>query len=95
MTNIDFNQKYKISQKFILFLGRFHTVKGVDTLLESLNQIKNNELYPGANDNASGVYVVLSIAEQLSKLEKRKYNYIFILTDGEEVGLLGAKNIIN
>ena len=43
-SNVDFNQKYKISQKFILFLGRFHTVKGVDTLLESLNQIKNNEL---------------------------------------------------
>ena len=26
-SNVDFNQKYKISQKFILFLGRFHTVK--------------------------------------------------------------------
>ena len=43
-SNIDFNKKYKINQKFILFLGRFHIVKGIDTLLESLNQIKNNEL---------------------------------------------------
>jgi len=43
-SNIDFNQKYKINNKFILFLGRFHTVKGVDTLLDSINQIKNNEL---------------------------------------------------
>jgi len=44
LSNIDFNKKYKIQQKFILFLGRFHIVKGIDTLLESLNQIKNNEL---------------------------------------------------
>ena len=42
-SEVDFNQKYNISQKFILFLGRFHTVKGIDTLLESLNQIKNNK----------------------------------------------------
>jgi len=43
-SNVDFNQKYNLSQKFILFLGRFHTVKGLDTLLDSLHQIKNNPL---------------------------------------------------
>lgn len=43
-SNIDFNKKYKLFKKFILFLGRFHTVKGIDTLLESLTQIRNNDL---------------------------------------------------
>jgi len=43
-SNVNFNQKYNLTQKFILFLGRFHTVKGLDTLLDSLNQIKNNLL---------------------------------------------------
>ena len=40
----NFQEKYSIDEKFILFLGRFHTVKGIDTLLESFNQIKNNNL---------------------------------------------------
>ncbi|MBL77208.1 MAG: group 1 glycosyl transferase [Chloroflexi bacterium] len=38
----NFQEKYSIDEKFILFLGRFHTVKGIDTLLESFHQIKNN-----------------------------------------------------
>ena len=38
----NFVEKYNLNQKFILFLGRFHQVKGVDTLLESINLIKNN-----------------------------------------------------
>jgi len=40
----NFQEKYSIDEKFILFLGRFHTVKGIDTLLESFHQIKNNNL---------------------------------------------------
>lgn len=40
----NFSQKYGIKDDFILFLGRFHQVKGIDTLLESINQIKNNPL---------------------------------------------------
>jgi glycosyltransferase involved in cell wall biosynthesis len=40
----NFQEKYSLDEKFILFLGRFHTVKGIDTLLESFHQIKNNNL---------------------------------------------------
>ena len=43
-SNTNFIQKYSIEKKFILFLGRFHQVKGIDTLLESIKQIKNNPL---------------------------------------------------
>jgi glycosyltransferase involved in cell wall biosynthesis len=43
-SSVDFFKKYNISKKFILFLGRFHIVKGIDTLLESINEIKNNDL---------------------------------------------------
>ena len=43
-SNTNFIQKYSIEKKFILFLGRFHQVKGIDTLLESIKQIKNNSL---------------------------------------------------
>ena len=43
-SNTNFSQKYSINKKFILFLGRFHEVKGVDTLLDSIKLIKNNIL---------------------------------------------------
>jgi len=37
----NFKEKYQISNDFILFVGRFSKVKGVDTLLESINMIKD------------------------------------------------------
>ena len=42
LSDVNFSKKYGITEEFILFLGRFHEVKGIDTLLESINLIKNN-----------------------------------------------------
>lgn len=39
---------------------------------------------PGADDNASGVSALLSIATRISNLEQRYVNYIFVLFDQEE-----------
>lgn len=38
----NFKEKYQISNDFILFVGRFSKVKGVDILLESINMIKDH-----------------------------------------------------
>lgn len=38
----DFKKKYRIGE-FILFVGRFHKVKGIDTLLKALSLIKDKE----------------------------------------------------
>lgn len=38
----DFIKKYDIKNEFILFLGRFNKVKGIQTLIDSVNQIKNH-----------------------------------------------------
>ena len=44
-SDIDFKKKYNIDQKFVLFLGRFNKVKGIDTLLNSINILKEkNEI---------------------------------------------------
>jgi len=37
----NFKQKYQINSKFILFVGRFSKVKGIETLIHALNNIKN------------------------------------------------------
>ena len=41
---ISFKKKYAINDDYFLFLGRFHEVKGLDTLLNAMNLIKNHPL---------------------------------------------------
>lgn len=45
---------------------------------------------PGANDNASGVALVLSVAKELVKLNSRTKNVIVSFFDIEEYGLVGS-----
>jgi Zn-dependent M28 family amino/carboxypeptidase len=49
------------------------------------------ERAPGANDNASGVAVVLELARILSKIEL-EYNIQFAFFSGEEQGLWGSRS---
>lgn len=46
--------------------------------------------FPGANDNASGVAVLLDLAKYYAK-NPAEYSVVFIFATGEEVGLLGSK----
>ena len=38
---VDFRKKYSISEEYVLFVGRFHTVKGVDVLIKAVNEIRD------------------------------------------------------
>lgn len=55
--------------------------------------IKNNEIFNGADDNASGVSVLLAISDYFSK-RKPENTLVFIAFDAEEMGLQGAKSYI-
>ncbi len=46
-------------------------------------------IHNGADDNASGVAIMLHLAEHL-KSKKAVHNYLFIAFSGEELGLLGS-----
>jgi len=39
--NFDFKKKYNVDSDFILFIGRFSKIKGLDTLIESINLLKD------------------------------------------------------
>jgi len=39
--NLNFKKKYDINSDFVLFLGRFSKIKGLDVLLESINILKD------------------------------------------------------
>lgn len=57
---------------------------------------KNHLLMPGANDNASGVSVVLGVADAIAKFPMPlKRSIVFILFGAEEQGVVGSEYYLN
>ncbi|MES2763827.1 MAG: M28 family peptidase [Bacteroidota bacterium] len=57
---------------------------------DHLGAMGKDAYFPGANDNASGVSVVLNLAKYY-KQHPSKYSIAFIFFSGEEAGLIGSK----
>jgi Zn-dependent M28 family amino/carboxypeptidase len=55
--------------------------------------IRNNEIFNGADDNASGTAAVLQYAKYFSQ-NKPNYTMVFAIFDAEEMGLQGAKAFV-
>ncbi len=51
--------------------------------------------FPGANDNASGVAMMLNLARHFSFFQNPKYSLLFIAFGGEEAGLVGSQYYVN
>lgn len=61
---------------------------------DHLGMMGKETYFPGANDNASGVSVLLNLAKYY-KTHPAKYSVAFIFFSGEEAGLLGSKYFSN
>jgi len=57
---------------------------------DHLGRMGTATYFPGANDNASGTTMIISLADYFSK-NKPKYDIYFIAFTGEEAGLVGSK----
>jgi aminopeptidase YwaD len=57
---------------------------------DHLGRMGADALFPGANDNASGVAMLLSLAEWFTT-HKPKQNILFVAFAGEEAGLVGSE----
>ncbi len=59
---------------------------------DHLGGLGNETYFPGANDNASGISMLLSLARYYSNINHRpEYTMVFIAFGGEEVGLIGSQ----
>lgn len=59
---------------------------------DHLGMMGKKTMFPGANDNASGVAMLLTLAQFYGKIENQpKYSMLFIAFGAEEIGLLGSK----
>jgi aminopeptidase YwaD len=57
---------------------------------DHLGGMGSNTYFPGANDNASGIALLLSLAQHYAN-HPAKYSIAFICFAGEEAGLIGSK----
>jgi hypothetical protein len=57
---------------------------------DHLGMMGRETVFPGANDNASGVSMLLNLMKYFS-VEKPKYTVVFIAFAAEEIGLIGSK----
>ncbi len=57
---------------------------------DHLGMMGNKTYFPGANDNASGVSMLLNLVKHYSQ-HPPKYKTVFVFFAGEEAGLLGSK----
>jgi Zn-dependent M28 family amino/carboxypeptidase len=58
--------------------------------LKSLSYGKRNQVHNGADDNASGVALTLSLCKELSTWKSKQYNYLFVWYSAHEIGLYGS-----
>ena len=61
---------------------------------DHLGKMGNQVFFPGANDNASGVSMLMELAHFFAK-NPQKYSVAFLLFSGEEAGLLGSAYFVN
>ena len=54
-----------------------------------------NEIHNGADDNASGTAMLLSLAKQLNNKNDLENNYLLIAFSAEELGLIGSRYFVN
>lgn len=73
----------KKKKKYVVFTGHY----------DHLGRMGPDAYFPGANDNASGVAMLLSLAKHYMK-NKPKYTIVFCLFSGEEAGLEGSKYFV-
>ncbi|MCU0360796.1 MAG: M28 family peptidase [Bacteroidia bacterium] len=57
----------------------------------SFSYSNRNAIHNGADDNASGIALLIGLANTAATWTKKKYNYIFVAYSGHEIGLYGSK----
>ena len=60
---------------------------------DHLGRMGSNTFFPGANDNASGTAMLLTMAKYF-EAHPLKYNVLFVAFAGEEAGLVGSKHFV-
>jgi len=76
-----------------IVIGAHYDHLGYNEYGGSLYRGEEKQIHNGADDNASGVAVLLNLASKLKESNKGN-NYLFMTFSGEEMGLLGSNYFV-
>jgi len=88
------NQKTDNVMAIVKGTGKKQNYLLVTAHYDHLGRMGSETVFPGANDNASGVAEMLVLAAYFAKKPLQK-NILFIAFTGEEAGLVGSKYFVN
>ncbi|NPA68549.1 MAG: DUF4910 domain-containing protein [Chlorobi bacterium] len=92
--NINIDSKYfphfKTKNIIAYIKGKTDTSIVFSAHYDHLGTMGKDVFFPGANDNGSGVAMLLNLAKYFSGQKKPEYNIVFMFFSGEELGLLGS-----
>lgn len=82
-------------EKTIIFVAHYDHLGWGNA--KSKEIIKKHQIHNGADDNASGVAMIVQLADALSQKDSSliKYNYLYLFTSAHELGLFGAKHFLS
>lgn len=87
-----FINDYRTRNVCAFFKGEIDSFIVFTAHYDHLGQMGKDVYFPGANDNASGVSMVIDLARHFSKNRKSlKYSVAFLFFSAEELGFLGSK----
>ena len=100
--NEGFRQHFKVGDR--AFCNAVGMIEGSDPVLKNEYVVlgahydhlgvRNGNIYPGADDNASGTAALIEVARVLSqKRDMLKRSVIFAAFDAEEIGLFGSNHL--
>ncbi len=100
ISNVNVNLKHQYFQRYRTqnVIGHIEG-KNKDSLVvvtahyDHLGMMGAKAMFPGANDNASGVAMLLSLAKHYAK-NKPEYTMVFIAFGAEEIGLIGSQYFV-
>jgi len=81
-------------------LGFIPSINPSDSLIvisahyDHLGRMGKKTYFPGANDNASGVAMLLSLAREIMQKPLQHHSLLFVAFAGEEIGLKGSFNLV-
>lgn len=91
----EFFESYETQNIIGYIKGKTDTIIMITAHYDHLGMM-GNIMFPGANDNASGVSMLLNLAKYYSKKNTApKHTLVFALFSGEEAGLLGSRYFVN
>ncbi|MEY4216202.1 MAG: hypothetical protein RLZZ68_658 [Bacteroidota bacterium] len=88
----DFLSRYEVRNCF----GWVPSVKPSDSIIvvsahyDHLGRMGKKTYFPGANDNASGVAMLMSLARAIQQQPLQNHSVLFVAFAGEEIGLEGS-----